>query len=88
MQGDGAGTPACETVNVWPATVNVPDLAAPVFAATVNATLPLPIPDVPLVIVIHAAFDVAFHVQVLVVVTVVDPLAPAASTFWLEGAIA
>jgi hypothetical protein len=32
------------------------------------------------VIVIHAAFDAAVHVQALVVVTVVDPPPPVAST--------
>jgi hypothetical protein len=66
--GDGAGgggvgllLPAWEAVNVRPATVRVPVLAAPVFAATLNATLPLPVPLAPEVMVIHEALLVAVH---------------------------
>src|SRR5205823_1032680 len=62
--GGGGGTgAACETVNVWPAIVTVPLRAAPLFAATVNATVPLPLPDPPLAIDIHGAFADAVHEQ-------------------------
>ena len=83
--GGGSGAPACETVNVWPATVSVPVRAAPVFAATVNATEPLPVPEAPLEIVIQSALDEALQAQVLPAVTAVDPLPPEASTDWLAG---
>jgi hypothetical protein len=79
VHGGGAAA-ACVTVNVWPATVNVPVLAAPLFDAMLNATDPLPLPEAPLVIVIHDAFDVALHAQPDAVVTAVDPLPPVAST--------
>jgi len=59
--GVGLLLAAWETVNVRPATVRVPVLAAPVFAATVNATLPLPVPLAPDVTVIHEALLVAVH---------------------------
>jgi hypothetical protein len=65
----------------------VPVRAAPLFDAIENATDPLPVPDAPLVIVTHAAFDAAVHAQPLVVVTVVDPLPPVASMVWLVGEI-
>src|SRR5207244_11559361 len=62
--GGGGGTgAACETVNVWPATVSVPLRAAPLFAATVNATVPLPLPDPPLAIDINGAFADAVIAQ-------------------------
>src|SRR5213593_3462988 len=35
---------SCATVKVWPPTVIVPDRGAPGFAATVNCTVPLPVP--------------------------------------------
>ena len=42
------GAPACVTLNVWPAIVTVPvRCAVPVFAATVTATVPLPVPLAP-----------------------------------------
>jgi len=44
--------------------VRVPVLATPVFAAMVNVTVPLPVPDAALVSVNHAAFVVAVHAQV------------------------
>jgi hypothetical protein len=73
------------TVKVRPAIVIVPLRAAPVFAATLNDTLPLPLPLAPLVIVIHVTLATAVHAQVLldaVTVTVLAP--PAAATVWLE----
>ena len=41
----------------------MPVRAAPLFEATLNATDPSPLPDAPLVIVIHDAFDAAVHAQ-------------------------
>jgi hypothetical protein len=81
VQGGGAAAAACDTVNVCPAIVSVPLRAAALFAATVKATVPLPVPDPPLVMLIHDAFDAAVHVHPLAVVTVDDPLPPLASTF-------
>jgi hypothetical protein len=52
-------------VNVLPAAVMVPLRAAPEFAATVNDTTPLPVPEAPLEIVIHAALDAAVHAQLV-----------------------
>jgi hypothetical protein len=43
----------CVTVTVWPATVNVPDREGPSAAATLNVTVPVPLPLLPNVIVIH-----------------------------------
>ena len=54
--------------------------AVPVFAATVNETLPEPLPDAPLVIVTHDAGLVAVQLQPAVVVTVPEPLPPLAAT--------
>jgi hypothetical protein len=70
--GDGAGggvgaggvgllPAAWETVNVRPAMVMVPVLAAPVLFATLKATEPLPVPAAPDVTVIHVAPLVAVH---------------------------
>ena len=75
-------------MNVWPATVSVPLRAAPLlFAAAVNATVPLPLPDFAFVSVIQASFAVAVHAQPAPAVTATLPLPPAASTAWLFGAI-
>ena len=71
------------TVNVCPAIVKVPVLAKPAFAAIVKFTVPLPLPDAPLVIVYHEALAVATvldHVQPLLVVTVTLNAVPAAET--------
>ena len=77
VHGAGAGAAACVTVNVLPAAVIVPLRAAPVLAATLNATVPLPPPDPPLAIVIHAAFEAAVHAHVPAdAVTAIEPLPP------------
>ncbi len=70
---------ACVTVNVWPATVMVPVRAPPVFAATVNATDPFPLPLAPDVTVIHASLRLAVQAQPVPVVTVTLPDPPAAA---------
>jgi hypothetical protein len=52
---------SCDTVNVEPAIVSVPIRAPPVLAATVNETLPLPVPLAPLVTVIQFTLLVVVH---------------------------
>lgn len=76
-------------MNVWLAIVIVPLRAAPVFAATVKPTDPLPVPLAPDVTVIHDALLTAFQVQVLtdVVTAIGVPAPPAAATDSLFGAI-
>lgn len=82
VQGGGGGGAACITVNVCPATVSVPVRAAPVFAATVNVTLPFPTPFEPPVIAIHASLVAAVHEHVGAdAVTAVDPGPPVSGTF-------
>ena len=82
----GAGA-ACVTVNDRVAIVTVPVRAAPVLAAIVIATEPLPLPLAPDVIVIHGAlFTAAVHVQPAVAVTATGLIAPPlAATFRLAG---
>jgi hypothetical protein len=63
-------------VIVCPATVNVPARASPAFADTVMATLPLPLPFPPEVIVIQAALLVALHAQPPVVETAIGVALP------------
>jgi hypothetical protein len=71
---------ACVTVNVAPAIVSVPvRLAAIVFAATVNAAVPLPEPVAPLVTVIHGALLAAVQEQPVATVTLLLPVPPAAA---------
>ena len=54
------------TVNVWPAMLMVPVRAAPGFAATLNATAPLPVPLAPARTVTQATLLLAVQVQPLV----------------------
>lgn len=78
-------------VAVCPAIVSVPDRAAPVpFAAALNVTEPLPLPDAGLVIEIQAGAPFAtLHAQLgSDAVTVTDPLPPAAGTACVAGATA
>ena len=74
-------------VNVWSAMVTVPVRAPPVFAATDQATLPGPVPELPGG-VIHGAFDVAVHAQAGRVVSMVEAGPPTAATSVDAGAIA
>src|SRR4051794_38969444 len=75
-----AGAAACVIVSVWPAIVAVPVRAAPVFGATVTATLPLPVPAARSS-VIHDWLDAAVHAQVAAdAVTVTEPAAPVSGT--------
>jgi hypothetical protein len=78
----------CVTVNVWPAIVSVPVRAAPVLAAAVMLTVPLPVPEPPDVTVIQLTFGTAVHEQPALVVTALEPDQPLAGTVWLAGAIA
>ena len=77
--GGGLLTPACVTVTLWPATVRVPVRVCELpFAATEKLTVPVPLPDKPLVIVSQLALDVAVQAHPTIVVTVTAPLcAPA-----------
>ncbi len=82
----------CVTVNVCPPIVMVPVRPvdgsppdAPVFGATENVTVPVPVPDAPPVTVIHEAFDTAVHVQVAPVVTLTLPVPPLFGNAWLVG---
>jgi hypothetical protein len=82
----GAPAAACETVSVRPAMVSVPVRAAPVLAATVNDTAPLPVPFVVDVIVIHGALLTALHAQPACAWISTDcTAAPAAGALTLEG---
>jgi hypothetical protein len=86
--GDGGAAPAaCDTANVRFAIEMVPVRAAPVFAATANATTPLPRPVEPDVTVIHSASLATAQSQVLCDCTEMDPEPPTAGTFWLIGEI-
>jgi hypothetical protein len=68
--------------------VSVPERAAPVFAATVKLTVPLPVPEAPPVTVNHPSFAPAVHVQVPAdAVTATDPEPPASPMFWPVGAM-
>jgi hypothetical protein len=64
------------TVTVWFATVNVPVRAPPVFAATLIATVPLPVPLAPEVIDNQDALGVAVHVHPAAAVTEIGPAVP------------
>lgn len=46
------------------------------FGSAVNVTVPFPVPDAPLLIVSHAAFDEAVHAQPPLAVTETDPPPP------------
>jgi hypothetical protein len=82
VQDGGGGEPAaaCVTVNAPPAIVSVPVRAAPVFAATLNATEPFPVPEAPAVTVIQVALLAAVHPHVLAADTDTVPVPPAAAT--------
>ena len=66
------------TVNGRPPIVSVPERPAPVFGATLNATLPGPAPLDPPVIVIQSALLDADHEHAGPAVMSTDPAPPAA----------
>lgn len=76
-------------LNVRPAaTIDPVRGVVAVFAATVNATVPLPVPELPLATRIHEAAVVADHAQLFAdAVTENDPEPPASSTFCDEAEI-
>ena len=74
------------TVNVCPATVNVPVRDEVVeLAWMLNAVVPLPLPLPPEVTVMNDELLTPVHVQPLVVVIVADPALLPAATDWLVG---
>jgi hypothetical protein len=78
-------SPAWFTVSVWPPTDKVPVRAGPVFAATVKATEPLPLPVAPAVIVSHGSLLDAVHEQPAGAETVVLAALAVAGTDWIVG---
>jgi hypothetical protein len=73
--------PACVTVKVWPAIVNVPvRLVLAVFAAALKVTDPVPLPVAPDVTVSQPAALLAVHAQPVAAVTVTLPVDAAAGT--------
>ena len=69
--------------------VNVPVRSPPVFAATLNVTVPLPLTLEPAVSVIQLALLTAVQAQPGCVVTATGPpVPPEASNVWLVGAMA
>jgi hypothetical protein len=80
-------TAACVTVKVCPAIASVPFREPALFAATRNPTEPLPVPELPEVIVTHEALLAAVHAHPAVVVTFTLPVPPDTGTFWLFGEI-
>ena len=89
MHAGGVEVPAaCDTANTRFAIVIVPFRAAPVFAATVNVTVPFPLPVVPAVTVIHGTELLADHAHPGDEVTAMgDPGPPAAPMLCAVGAI-
>ena len=76
--GVGGGAALWVIVKVVPVIVSVALRAAPVFGATVNATVPLPLPDAPDEIATKVALLAAVHVHPVAAVTGTDPVPPAA----------
>ncbi len=70
-----------------PLIVIVPLRSAAVFAATEKVTVPLPVPDEPLLRVIHEALLTAVQVHPVPEVVTATPalLAPLAGKSWLAG---
>jgi hypothetical protein len=85
----GGGGAACVTVNVFPATAIVALRGLlPVLAATVNPTVPLPVPGVPPVRPIHGALVAAVHAQVFAdAFTAIEPDPPTSAKLWVVGDI-
>jgi hypothetical protein len=71
-----AGSRTCVTVTVVEATLTVPVLARPLFAATLNVAAPLPLPLAPDVMVIQDALLWAVQVQPLGAETDTDAPVP------------
>jgi hypothetical protein len=76
---------ACGAVKVCPATVIVPVRDALWLAATVNCTVPLPLPLAPAVMVIQASLLTAVQTQPAPAVTLTELDPPLAVKVWLVG---
>ena len=76
---------ACVTVKICPAMVTVPVRAVPELAAMLSVTVPLPVPLLPLVMVIHGALLVAVQPQAAPVVTLTLAGPPPAGALKLVG---
>ena len=74
-------TADCEKFTAVPLTVMLADRAAPVLAAMLNPTDPLPLPDAPDVMVRKLALLVAVHEQLEAAVTGIVPVVADAATF-------
>ena len=72
---------ACEKLMAVPFTVMLPERAAPVFAAMLNPTDPLPVPDAPDVTLRKLALLAALHAQLEAAVTGIVPVVAPADTF-------
>ena len=72
-------------VTVRPATVNAPVRSPPVFAATVNATVPLPVPPATATVIHGAADDVVQGQAPCDASTRTEPLPPAAANVCAAG---
>ncbi len=72
-------------MNIFPATLNDAVRDAPVFAATLYDTVPLPDPLAPAEIVAHETPVVALQEQPLPVLTAIFPLPPLEVKDALEG---
>jgi hypothetical protein len=80
--------PAWATVNSRPAIVIVPARPPPLFAATLNVTVPLPLPVLPDVTVIQGTLLVAVQPQPVAPVTVIgEPVPPLRPSNWNVGAM-
>ena len=70
-----------------PAIVSVPSRFLPLLLATVNLTVPLPVPLAPALMVIHDSLELAVHVQALPVDTLTVAAPPSESIFTVSGEI-
>jgi hypothetical protein len=75
------------TVKVWPAIVNVPERAPPLFAAALYWTVPLPLPLPPDVTVSQDALLPAVHEHPPPADTATLPVPPPAAALPLVGEI-
>ena len=73
---DGDVQAACVTVTLLPAIITLAVRAPPVLAATLNVTVPLPVPLAPEVIVIHPFVVELDQAQLPPALTVTDPVPP------------
>ena len=88
MHAGGVEVPAaCETANTRFAIAIVPLRAAPVLAATVNVTVPFPLPVAPEVTVIHGTVLLADQAHPDDDMTLMDPGPPAAPMLCDVGAM-